>query len=150
MSEIANIVDELERAFEGNAWHGPALNELLAGVSAEKAAARPLSRAHTIWEIVRHVIHWEEVVCKRLKGERVDKPEDGDWTEVDDVSPAAWQTTLTNLREAHQTLVRQTTALGDASLKEIAAGTDYTVYFMLHGVIQHNLYHGGQIALLKQ
>ena len=150
MSETANIVDQLKRAFEGNAWHGPALNELLAGVSAEQAAARPLSRAHTIWEIVRHVNHWERVVCKRLKGERVDQPEEGDWAEVGDAGPAAWQTTLANLREAQEALVQQASALPDARLQETAVGTDYSVYFMLHGIIQHNLYHGGQIALLKQ
>ena len=150
MSEITNIVDQLERAFEGNAWHGPALTELLAGVSAQQAAARPLSGAHTIWELVRHIIHWEKVVCERLKGVRVDTPEQGDWTQVDDVSPEAWQKTLSSLREAHQTLSGLTAALPEASLERMAAGMDYTVYFMLHGVIQHNLYHGGQIALLKQ
>ena len=150
MSETANIVDQLKRAFEGNAWHGPALKELLDGVSAEQASARPLSRAHTIWEIVRHISTWERVVCKRLKGERVDEPSEGDWAEVDDTSPAAWQMTLSNLREAHEALVQQAAALPDARLQETAVGTDYSVYFMLHGVIQHNLYHGGQIALLKQ
>ena len=150
MSETANIVDQLKRAFEGNAWHGPALNELLAGVSAEQAAARPLSRAHTIWEIVRHIITWETVVCKRLKGERVDKPDEGDWGDVADTSAAAWDTTLASLRRTQEALVEQAAALTDATLQETAVGTDYSVYFMLHGVIQHNLYHGGQIALLKQ
>jgi uncharacterized damage-inducible protein DinB len=150
MSETANIVDQLRRAFEGTAWHGPALKELLADVSAEQAAARPLSGAHTIWEIVRHITTWENVVSKRLKGERVDEPEEGDWLEVEDKSPKAWQATLGSLGKAQEALVQQAASLQDASLQETAAGTPYTVYFMLHGVIQHNLYHGGQIALLKR
>jgi uncharacterized damage-inducible protein DinB len=150
MSETANIVDQLKRSYEGNAWHGPALKELLADVSAERAAGRPLNGAHTIWEIVRHIITWERVVDRRLKGERVDEPEEGDWLEVQDTSPDAWQTTLASLAKTHEGLVQQVAALQDARLRETAVGTEYSVYFMLHGVIQHNLYHGGQIALLKR
>jgi hypothetical protein len=56
MSEIHRIADQLKRSLEGEAWHGPALRELLSGVTAKQAAARPLAGAHSIWEIVLHII----------------------------------------------------------------------------------------------
>ncbi len=66
MSEIENILDELRRIHDGDAWHGPALKESLSGVTAEQAAARPVAGAHSVWEIVRHVTDWENVFRRRL------------------------------------------------------------------------------------
>jgi uncharacterized damage-inducible protein DinB len=85
MSEIEKVVEQLRRAFEGNAWHGPAMREILADVTAPGAAAKPLAEAHSIWDIVLHMTVWEDVVRRRL-----------------------------------------------------------------HGIIQHDLYHAGQIAVLKK
>jgi len=68
MEETKRIADQLQRAFEGEAWHGPSLRELLAEVSAEKAASRPLALAHNIWEIVLHVAAWHGGVKRRLDG----------------------------------------------------------------------------------
>ena len=150
MSEIANIVDEAKRAYEGNAWHGPALMELLSDVSAAQAAARPLPTAHSIWEIVLHIAGWQGVASHRVKGEPVSEPVFGDWPAVDDKSPAAWAKALSTLAGAQEELIREISTLPESALKQTAAGADYSLYFMLHGVIQHTLYHAGQIALLKR
>ena len=150
MNEIANIVDEAKRAYEGNAWHGPALKELLSDVSAAQAAAKPVPTAHSIWEIVLHIAGWQGVVTHRLKGEPIAEPLFGDWPSVKEKSPRSWEETLARLGSAQEDLIKNISSLPESVLQQTAAGTDYSVYFMLHGVIQHTLYHAGQIALLKK
>jgi uncharacterized damage-inducible protein DinB len=151
MSEIQRIEDQLRRAFEGNAWHGPAVRELLADVSAARAAARPLSTAHSIWEIVLHIATWEGVVRRRLQGETVaDLPPEQDWPAVRDTSEAAWRQALHDLEQAHGALHEAIARSNEAHLADTVPGKDHSVYLMLHGIIQHDLYHAGQIAVLKK
>ena len=76
MREIGRIQDQLQRAFDGNAWHGPSLTALLGDVKPEQAAGKPIPGVHSIWELVLHIIAWERVVVRRLSGEAiVDLPE---------------------------------------------------------------------------
>jgi uncharacterized damage-inducible protein DinB len=151
MTEIQRIEDQLRRAFKGNAWHGPAVRELLADVTAEKAAARPLSNAHSIWEIVLHMATWEEVVRRRLQGETVaDLAPEQDWPLVRDTSAAAWASAIDRLERANGVLCEAIVRLDDRALAEKVPGKEDSVYTMLHGIIQHDLYHAGQIAILKK
>ena len=151
MSEVKRISDQLRRAFEGEAWHGPAVRELLANVTAEQAAMRPLAAAHTIWEIVLHIAVWESVVCRRLAEEKIKAlPPEQDWPAVGRVSEAAWEKTLEDLERGHLLLRQAIARLTDDRLSEAVPGKEYTVYVMVHGVIEHDLYHAGQIALLKK
>ena len=151
MNESQRIADQLRRAYEGEAWHGPSVREVLAGVTAEKAARRPIPQAHSIWEIVVHVAQWEGFVRRRLMGELVtDLPPELDWPPVNDPSEAAWQSALGNLERGNQELRTAIGALSDERLREIVQGQRYSFYGLLHGVVQHDLYHAGQIALLKK
>ncbi len=150
MDEIKRIDDQLRRAFEGHAWHGPSLRELLADVTAEQATARSVSGAHSIWEIALHIAAWHEGVRRRVEGERVELSPEEDWPPVASTSEAAWQDALAVLERTHTDLRRTVSRLADARLQEMVAGKDHSVYVMLHGLIQHDLYHAGQIALLKK
>ncbi|MBZ5542289.1 MAG: DinB family protein [Acidobacteriia bacterium] len=151
MTEIERIADQLRRAHEGEAWHGPALNETLKGVTAEAAARRPIASAHSIWEIVLHVGVWESVVRRRLSGEVIgDLPPEQDWPPVGETSEAAWKQARAALDRAHAELQKALTRLTDRQLIEAVPGPEYTAYYMLHGTVQHALYHAGQIALLKK
>jgi uncharacterized damage-inducible protein DinB len=150
MNEVRRIEDQLTRSFQGPAWHGPSLRELLEDVSAEQAAARPIGGAHSIWEIVLHIAAWEEVVRRRFAGETVELSDAQDWPAVPDNSAAAWALALGHLETTHEKLRGAVAALDPARLENPAAGKSYSVYFMLHGVVQHNLYHAGQIAILKK
>src|SRR5215831_15844308 len=69
-SEAAGIADQLRRAFDGSAWHGPALLEILAGVDAATAASRPIANVHSIWELVLHIAVWDRSGLVRLGGEK--------------------------------------------------------------------------------
>jgi uncharacterized damage-inducible protein DinB len=150
MDKIKRIDEQLRRAFEGQAWHGPSLRELLADVMAEQATARPVPGAHSIWEIVRHIAAWHEGVRRRLEGEHVELSAEEDWPPVTSTPEAAWQDALAVLERTHTDLRRTMSRLTDARLQEMVTGTDDSVEVMLHGLIQHDLYHAGQIALLKK
>lgn len=157
MREIERIEDQMKREAEGETWHGPSLQEALTGITAEQAAAKPLTSAHSIWEIVLHTTGWMRAVRRRIEDGWVDLPDEGDWPPVTDTSEAAWQRALAALGEAHEALRRTVAALNDAQLddhlgreRDPPTGGGVSVYVTLHGIIQHNIYHAGQIALLKK
>ena len=153
MAEASRIADQLHRAFHGEAWHGPALMELLEGVTPEQAAKRPLPKAHSIWEIVLHIGAWETVARRWLAGEIAALPQlegTDDWPPVHDRSATAWKQAVDALVADHDRLTQVAAKLSDLQLNEKVAGREYNVYFLLHGLVQHCLYHAGQIAVLKK
>jgi uncharacterized damage-inducible protein DinB len=157
MTEIERLADQLQRAFYADAWCGPALLETLQGVDAAQAAARPLARAHSIWEIVSHVSGWKRTVLQRLEGQTVRLPEEGDWPVVADKSEESWQETLAKLKARHDALSAAVRGLDEARLEDVLitessreTGGGVSCYVTLHGAAQHDLYHGGQISLLKK
>jgi uncharacterized damage-inducible protein DinB len=153
MMEAAGIADQLRRAFEGEAWHGDSVLEILKGVSAEQAAARPIKNGHTIWELVLHIAAWDGAVRRRMAGEAVELSDAENFPPVTDTSEAAWSKTLAELRRVHEELIAAVSAMPEPRLYEMVPGKEgahYTFYYMLHGVVQHELYHAGQITLLKK
>jgi uncharacterized damage-inducible protein DinB len=152
-SEAVRIADQLRRAFDGEAWHGDSLFEILEGVSAAQAAARPIQHAHTLWELVLHIAAWDGAVLRRVGGVAVELSDGENFPAVSDVGEAAWRRTLAEARRVHEQLVAAVLAMPDARFREMVPGKDgahYTFYYMLHGLAQHELYHAGQIALLKK
>ncbi len=150
MSEILRIEDQLKRAFEGEAWHGPAVLELLADVTAARAAAKPLAGMHSIWEIVLHISAWVDATRRRVEGDEAKLTAEQDWRAVGETSEAAWKAAIEGLTNAHRALRETILRLEESRLKDRVPGQQYSVYFLLHGVIQHDLYHAGQIAILKK
>jgi uncharacterized damage-inducible protein DinB len=153
MSEAARIADQLRRAFAGDAWHGDSLFEILNGVTAAQAAARPIASAHTIWELVLHIAAWDGAVLRRLGGVAATLSDAENFPAVTDVSETAWRKALAEVRRVHEELVEAVSVLPDSQLDEMVPGKEglhYTFYYMLHGVAQHELYHAGQIALFKK
>jgi uncharacterized damage-inducible protein DinB len=132
-------------------WHGPALAEVLNGVTATEASARPIASAHSIWELVAHITTWADVPRARLAGQpRLDVRPDEDWPPVPSSNDGAWRAALERMEASYRTLARDVAALDDVALDSKVPGHDYTVRAMLHGVIEHGTYHGGQIALLRK
>jgi uncharacterized damage-inducible protein DinB len=149
-SETARIADQLDRAFKGEAWHGPALLEILADVNAVTAHARPIADAHSIWELVLHISAWEGAILRRMHGETLQLEGAENFPEIQDTSEAAWRSALEKLNRKHGELLASITAMPEPKLAEQVPGKDYDFYFMLHGAVQHALYHAGQIAFLKK
>lgn len=157
MSEVERIVDQLARAYDGDAWCGSSLRDALKDVDAARAAARPVASAHSIWEIVSHVAAWMGAVRERIEGGDVRLPAEGDWQAVTETSEAAWQDALDHLDARHRELLRAVERLTDEDLdaqvateRDPALGSGVSAYVMLHGTAQHSLYHAGQIMLLKR
>jgi len=150
MSQIALITDQLKRAFDGEAWHGPALIETLEGIDAKTAAARPISQAHSIWELVLHISAWERVITRRLRGEKLTLSDEENFGHITSVNENAWREAVNTLRQNHLDLINAVSSLPESKLSDSAPGKDYNVLFMLLGAVQHAAYHSGQIALLKR
>ena len=150
MSEVKRLHSQLRRAYEGEAWHGPALKHILADVTAAQAARRPIQSAHTIWELVLHISAWESAVLSRIEGRYVAEPDEGDWPAVTDTNDAAWQAALAKLDATHHKLREAVSRLDDERLNDRLAEGKESAYFAINGVIQHTLYHAGQIILLKK
>ncbi len=150
MSQVDQIVHELKCAFDGEAWHGPALMELLHGVDAKTAAARPIATAHSIWELVVHLTGWERVITRRLQGENLTLSDDENFGHITSSGEAAWRQAVENLRSTHANLIQALSSLPEEKLNAPVPGKPYDIRFMLHGASQHAAYHGGQIALLKR
>lgn len=156
MNENERIADEIDRMLHGGAWHGPAILESLAGVTAGQAAARPVPGAHSIWEIVLHMTAWAREVAQRLSDGCRPLVGEQDWPPVRSTEAAAWQEARAGLTEAHRRLrqaVREFPAIrlheNVGERPDAPAGAD-TFYAMLHGLAQHDAYHTGQIAILKR
>jgi uncharacterized damage-inducible protein DinB len=151
MSRGQRVSEAIERSVSGPMWHGPALTDLLEGVNAEQAAARPIAGAHSIWELVLHITAWTEIVRERLAGSaKGDPTPEEDWPPVLDTSPDAWRAVVERLKEAHRELAAITAQMDDSMLIGRVPGKDHSVLVMMHGIIEHDAYHGGQIAVLKK
>jgi uncharacterized damage-inducible protein DinB len=150
MSEIKRILDQMDRAFSGDAWHGPSLMSVLEGISAEQASKHPIRGAHSIWELVHHIEAWNAISEHRLAGEMVEITPERDWPPVWEVSDAAWKRALQNLVESRGRLRDSVKDFSNELLEGKASGPDYSRYVVLHGVVQHDLYHAGQIVMLKK
>lgn len=150
MSELEFIVDQLKRSFDGEAWHGPALMEILEGVDARTAAARPITAGHSIWELVLHIAAWERVIARRIEGHALTLSDGENFGHVRQTSEVAWRETIKSLKQSHDELIRLSSSLKEAQLNARVPGKDYDFRFMLTGAVQHAAYHGGQIALLKR
>lgn len=150
MPQIQMIVDQLKRSFDGEAWHGPALMETLEGIDAKTAAARPISTAHNIWELVLHISAWERVITRRIHGEKLTVSDEENFGHIGSVNENAWREAIKTLRQNHDELIDSVSSLPESKLRETVPGKDYNMLFMLLGAVQHAAYHGGQIALLKR
>ena len=154
MSEVERIRDQYRRAFDVEAWHGPSVLPLLKDVTAEQAAARPIPGAHTIWELTQHIRAWEGACLRRLKGDPAQLPDTEDWEALNDYSEASWEKTKQNLVDTHNKLLAAIAALDDARLDQPIMDHPEipfsNTYVTLHGGVQHDIYHAGQIAILKK
>lgn len=146
MSELANLVDEIQEMTHGHPWHGLSMAEILSDLSAEEATAKPFPGLHSIRELILHIAGWQEVFFIRLQGNQASEPPEGDFP----AEPADWPASLAKFEDSNRRFLAVVSGFSDASLDAKVAGKDYTVGFMLHGLVSHCVYHSGQISLLKK
>jgi uncharacterized damage-inducible protein DinB len=141
---------------DGDPWYGSAIARILERVDASGAAAHPVKGAHSIWELVLHMTAWLNEVRRRLDGGTHGEPSEGDWPPVGATTPEAWKRALSSLRRAHADLGQALATTDDGSLaRQVsggqvdAAGKPVSLYQTVIGILQHDTYHAGQIAILK-
>jgi uncharacterized damage-inducible protein DinB len=147
MRAIERILDQLNRAWGGPSWTGVAIRPLLDDLTDEQARAHPLPDVHSIIELVAHMSILMDVVSMRLTGTRKVLTAEEDWR---DVTQLPWAQAVAEMEDAVSRLSDAVARQSVDDLDRVVAGRDYTMYIMVHGVIQHTLYHSGQIAILKK
>jgi uncharacterized damage-inducible protein DinB len=148
--EIERLVELHGCALRGPSWHGPALLEVLEGVDAAAASRRPIGSAHTIWEIVRHIETWDRVVLRRIQGTPFQPTDEEDWPPVAASDEVSWKRDVASMTETHDELNRAIRTLSPASLDQPVAPGKRALFHMVHGAVAHELYHAGQIAILRK
>lgn len=148
--EATRIADQLQRAFHGVAWHGPGVFELLKDIDATTAAAKPIEDVHSIWELLLHIEAWDRAAMVRLGGEKCQPTGKDNFPPVNKVTESLWRATLASANRTHDQLVKLVEGLPESRLRDRVPGKRYDFYHMLHGIAQHELYHAGQIAILKK
>lgn len=149
-TECAGIADQLQRAFYGSAWHGPAIMEILEDVDALTAAAKPIVNVHSIWELLLHVAVWDGAALTRLSGSKCQPTGNANFPPVTQANGSAWRKAVADAKRTHDKLVRTVSGLSEERLRDRVPGKRYNFYHMLHGIAQHELYHAGQMAILKK
>lgn len=153
MSQARFLADQIRRAFDGEAWHGDSVLEILKDVDSATAAARQVQNAHSIWELVLHIAAWDDAVTRRAGGTAFMPTDEQNFPKVKDTSEAAWRTAVEHMTETHRKLVEAVGNFPDSRLGDQVPGKSgayYTFAYMFAGVAQHETYHAGQIALLKK
>ena len=156
MSEVTRIARLYRAVYEGDgsgeAWHGPALKPLLKDVTAEQASRAPIVGQHSILQLVLHIAYWEEIELRRFLEETVTAPLNSpdDWPANRKVTDAEWKTILNRLEASHTALRKAIESSADDRLKQQVPGRNHDNYTLLHGTIDHCVYHTAQIALLKK
>lgn len=149
MRPIEQYIDRLNAVFDGNAAHGSTLRRLLDDVS-EEQARRHAGSTHSIFEMVVHAGTWMDVVARRMRGEPIESTTVEDWS---DVTLRSWPATIEELEHAQSRLLDAVARTSPERLDAIVGrfeGKDYSARAALDMIINHNVYHAGQIALLKK
>ena len=150
--EIQYISGLLQKTYDGDPWFGRSVKKVVAEVDAKTSIQKP-NQQHSILELIYHMLNWREFVISRLQSGN-DKPikyfDKNDWRELDHHDESLWEKGLQLLENTQQLLVVLLSNLEDDVLSKQVADREYNYRFLLHGMIQHDIYHLGQIAYLKK
>ena len=150
---IASLVASLDEAFDRRSWHGTNLRGSLRGLSAAKAAWRPGAGRHNAWEITLHAAYWKYAAWRRITGEKRGSfaLTGSNWFATPlPASEAAWRRDVALLQRYHRLLRTALLRLSDEDLDRRAPGGREPIGRLLRGVAAHDLYHAGQIQLIKR
>ena len=149
---IALLLRFLDQGYDHKSWHGPILKGSLRGLSAEQAAWRPTPSRHNVWELAVHAAYWKYSVLHRLRPEVRFPLKGSNWfpRPEGEVSEPAWKADLQILADLHRDLRQAVAALKDQDLEIIPKGSKTSFLDLVLGVAHHDVYHAGQIQLLKR
>lgn len=150
MSESKRISNLYQSIYNGNPWLEVTLSHTLENVTAEQAYRKINPNLNTIWEIVNHLIQWRRNILERMQGETIITPDHNYFVPVIDPSEAAWAQSLQTLAKTQEAWNTFFEDFNDEDLAKIYTNNNHTYYEHIHGIIQHDVYHLGQIVILKK
>ncbi len=150
MSESKRVSNLYQSIYNGNPWLEVTLADTLSNVTAEQAYKKANPNLNTIWEIVNHLIQWRRNILRRVQGETVVTPDHNYFVPVLDSSEAAWEQSLQSLAKSQELWSACLSDFNDADFEKIDQNNNHNFYEDIHGIIQHDVYHLGQIVILKK
>jgi uncharacterized damage-inducible protein DinB len=150
-------VNRLNDTWHGTPWYGDPSDKILSGITAAEASKLLAPDTHSIWQLVLHMTAWTETATGRVRGMGSKAPERGDWPAVGETTESAWAEALAELELVRKTLVEELNVTHEEELQlhvknhnppfgDTGMSRAGTVY----GLIEHDIYHLGQIAMLKR
>jgi len=150
--EIKRIHKNISAIYNGTPWYGDSVLSYLSGVSAEMAAMKPDKLNHSIAEIVCHMSAWRYFVIEKMKGNAAYEVWDTElnWRKIATLNEVEWQTIKDDLLKSQTGLLHQIEEMPESMLTAPVDGRKYNFRLMLQGIAQHDIYHSGQISMIKK
>ena len=153
-TECNRIAEQLACNIDGQAWYGNSLREIVGKVTAKQAHAHPITNAHSTWEIVHHLDVWVQFALGAIQGRPIPAwpgmPKEQDWPPVTASSEDAWQQAVNSLFSNYRKLIQEIKDSSDERLNATVPGRTYNFYHLFQSMMQHAVYHSGQITLLNK
>lgn len=152
-TELTSIIRQLDQAFDKDPWYGKSIHSVLESVDPNQVFDPPAPDVHSIAELLAHIITYREFTVRRLAGDEdflPDQEESFRWELRYPKRENAWPLLKNQLAEGHQKLMEQLNHHDDRLLERAVAGKPYSFRYLLNGILQHDLYHLGQIALIQK
>jgi len=150
MKETDRSIKLFEDLYNGNSWIDVNIVSVLTQINAIQASKKILPHCNSIWEITNHLISWRINVLQRVQGEITNSPENNYFSPIEDTSENAWSDTLDKLQKTQQQWIDFLKAFKEEFFDEVYPANNMTYYEHIHGLIQHDAYHLGQIVLLAK
>ena len=153
MQESKQIKDALRHLYEGEVWHGPSIKEILVDMTSQDAIKRVTLKSKNIAEYLVHITNWRIFALEKLTGGDsydIILNSEADWSVINSLDEKSWEEILQNYEEAQTELLEVVDTYTNAKLEAIVPSRKYTFYTLLHGVIHHDIYHSGQMMMLKR
>ncbi len=150
MKETKRTEKLFEDLYDGEPWIGVSIFDTLKNIPAAQASKKIFPEWNSIWEIVNHIISWRLTVLQRVHGEVIPSPDDNYIEDISDNSGKAWKATLKRLEETQQQWIKFLKKFKQKDFDNIYSHNSLTYYEHIHGIMQHDAYHLGQVVLLAK
>lgn len=153
MLETKHIKDALRRLYEGEVWHGPSIKEILIDITPEQAVKRLTPKSKNIAEYLIHITNWRTFALEKLTGSDtfdIILNSEADWSVVNEITKDKWEEIQEGYEESQKEILEVLETYTDRKLENIVSGRKYSFYTLLYGVIHHDIYHSGQMMMLKR